>query len=151
MTDTRKLLTCAIGATLFGLSSAAVQAWEFSNGDWTGSIDTTVSYGASWRLKDYDPSLVGKQANDPTVFAFPKSAQGSVIGRWSANGDDGNLNYRDSGDLISHAIKATIEFDVQWRNYGGFARGTAFYDFENHDKDGLSDICLLYTSPSPRD
>jgi hypothetical protein len=51
MTDTRKLLTCAIGAALFGLSSAAVQAWEFSNGEWTASIDTTFSYGPSWRLK----------------------------------------------------------------------------------------------------
>jgi hypothetical protein len=140
MTDTRKLLTCAIGAALFGLSSAAVHAWEFSNNEWTGSIDTTVSYGASWRLKDYDPSLVGKSANNPAVFAFPKSAQGDVIGRWSINGDDGNLNYPESGDLISHAIKATIEFDVQWRNYGGFARATAFYDFENNDKEGLSDI-----------
>ena len=74
------------------------------------------------------------------VFAYPKAAQGGVIGRWSANGDDGNLNYRESGDLISHAVKATVEFDVQFRNFGGFARVTGFYDFENHNKDSLSDI-----------
>ncbi|MDH4000215.1 MAG: DUF1302 domain-containing protein, partial [Xanthomonadales bacterium] len=125
-----KILASAVGAVLFGLSGTTAQAWEFSSGEWTGSIDTTLSYGASWRTGDYDPSLVGKQANNPLVFTLPKSEQGSVIGRWSANGDDGNLNYRESGDLISHAVKATIEFDVQFRNYGGFARVTGFYDFE---------------------
>jgi len=145
-----KILACAVGAAFFGLSGTTTQAWEFSSGEWTGSIDTTVSYGASWRLKDYDPTLVGKQANNPLVFTLPKSEQGSVIGRWSANGDDGNLNYRDSGDLISHAIKATVEFDVQFRNYGGFARVTGFYDFENHNKDGLSDIAQKRTGKEAR-
>ena len=60
MTNTKRLIVCAMGAALFGLSSAAVQAIEFSSGEWTGSVDTTISYGASWRLKDYDPSMVGK-------------------------------------------------------------------------------------------
>ena len=145
-----KILASAVGAVLFGLAGTTAQAWEFSSGEWTGSIDTTISYGASWRTKDYDPSLVGKSANNPTVFLLPKSEQGSVIGRWSANGDDGNLNYRDSGDLISHAIKATVEFDVQFRNFGGFARVTGFYDFENNDKDGLSDIAQKRTGKEAR-
>jgi hypothetical protein len=133
-------LTIALSLALLWMVSLPAQAFEFSNGEWTGSLDTTVSYGASWRLKDYDPTLVGKAANDPLVFTYDKLAQRDVIGRWSVNGDDGNLNYRESGDLISHAIKATVEFDVQWRNFGGFTRGTAFYDFENHNKDSLSDI-----------
>ena len=144
------ILASAVGAVLFGLSGTPAQAWEFSSGEWTGSIDTTLSYGASWRTGDYDPSLVGKQANNPLVFTLPKSEQGSVIGRWSANGDDGNLNYPEGGDLISHAVKATIEFDVQFRNYGGFARVTGFYDFENNDKDGLSDIAQKRTGKEAR-
>jgi len=133
-------LTAAVALALLGTVSLPLQAFEFSSGEWTGSLDTTISYGASWRLKDYDPSLVGKQANNPLVFQLDKNAQRDVIGRWSANGDDGNLNYRDSGDLISHLVKAIVELDVQFRNYGGFARATAFYDFENHNKDELSDI-----------
>ena len=133
-------LTAALALAILGTVSPPAQAIEFSSGEWTGNIDTTISYGASWRLKDYDPSMVGKQANNPLVFTMDKLAQRDVIGRWSANGDDGNLNYRDSGDLISHLVKAIVEVDVQWRNYGGFARATAFYDFENHNKDGLSDI-----------
>jgi hypothetical protein len=143
-------LTAALALAVFGAVSLPAQAWEFSSGEWTGSIDTTLSYGAAWRLKDYDPSLVGKQANNPLTFAMDKLAQRDVVGRWSANGDDGNLNYRDSGDLISHAVKATIELDVQWRNYGGFARGTGFYDFENHNKDGLSDIAQKRTGKEAR-
>ncbi len=136
----RNVLAASLTLALLGAASLPAHAWEFSSGEWTGSIDTTISYGASWRLKDYDPSLVGKQANDPLVFTYDKIAQRDVIGRWSANGDDGNLNYPESGDLISHAIKATVEFDVRFRNYGGFARVTGFYDFENNDKDALSDI-----------
>jgi hypothetical protein len=145
-----KVLASTVGAVLFGLAGTPAQAWEFSSGEWTGSIDTTLSYGASWRTGDYDESLVGKQANNPLVFLLPKSEQGSVIGRWSANGDDGNLNYPEGGDLISHAVKATIEFDVQFRNYGGFARVTGFYDFENNDKDGLSDIAQKRTGKEAR-
>ena len=154
MTKSRKIrnriLLGAMSVALFGLPATTAQAWEFSNGEWTGSIDTTISYGAAWRLKDYDPSLVGKQANDPLTFTYPKSEWANTVGRWSANGDDGNLNYRDSGDLISHAVKATVEFDVRWRNYGGFARVTGFYDFENHNKDGLSDLAQKRTGKEAR-
>jgi hypothetical protein len=136
----KKAVSSALALALLGAASTSVQAIEFSSGEWSGNIDTTISYGASWRLKDYDPTRVGKQANDPLTSFYDKATQRGVIGRWSANGDDGNLNYRDKGDLISHAIKATIELDVRFRNYGGFARVTGFYDFENADKDALSDL-----------
>jgi len=133
-------LSAALALALFGVVSTSAQAFIFSNGEWSGSLDTTVSYGASWRIKDYEASDVGKQANNPAVVLMDKLSQRDVIGRWSANNDDGTLNYRDSGDLISHAVKATMELDVTWRNFGGFARVSAFYDFENADKDVLSDI-----------
>jgi hypothetical protein len=136
----KRVLKAALALALVGAVSVPAQAIEFSKGELTGNLDTTISYGASWRLKDYDPTLVGKQANDPLVFTYDKLTQRDVIGRWSANGDDGNLNYPGGGDLISHLVKATVELDVQWRNYGGFARASAFYDFENHNKASLSDL-----------
>ena len=136
----KRSLSAALSLALLGAVSTSAQAFEFSNGEWSGSLDTTVSYGATWRVKDYDPAEVGKAANNPLTFTLDKNGQRDQIGRWSVNGDDGNLNYRDKGDLISHAAKVTMELGVRWRNYGGFARGTAFYDFENADKDGLSDI-----------
>ena len=142
ITPRKMTLVSALSVALLGATSMPLQAFEFSGGEWSANLDTTISYGASWRMDDLDPTLVGKQSivNNPAVFTLDKLAQRDVIGRWSANGDDGNLNYPESGDLISHAIKATVEFDIRWRNYGGFARATAFYDFENADKDSLSDI-----------
>jgi len=138
----KRALPAALALALLGLVSTTAQAIEFGSGEWSGSVDTTVSYGASWRLKDVEPGDVGKQSplNDPLVFTYDKATQREVPGRWSANGDDGTLNYPDQGDLISHLVKATVEVQVNWRNFGGFARATAFYDFENADKEVLSDV-----------
>jgi hypothetical protein len=140
--SSKRLLPAALAAGLLGLMAAPAQAWDFSSGEWSGNIFTTVSYGASWRLKDLEPNDVGKQSivNDPLVFAYDKDIQRTIPGRWSANGDDGTLNYPSSGDLISHTIKATVEAQVDWRNFGAFTRFSAFYDFENADKDFLSDV-----------
>jgi hypothetical protein len=139
---TKNMLSGALALGLLGIGSLPAQAWDFSSGEWSGNIYTTVSYGASWRLKDLEPGDVGKQSivNDPLVFSYDRFSWRDTPGRWSANGDDGILNYPESGDLISHQIKATVEAEVNWRNFGGFTRFSAFYDFENADKDVLSDI-----------
>jgi hypothetical protein len=93
-------------------------AFQFSLGDEvSGNLDTTLSYGAAWRMKDQDPDLIGT-ANGGNAY--------------SVNYDDGNLNY-DQGDLINHTAKITSELALNWRNFGLFVRGTAFYDFENND------------------
>ena len=136
----KRTLSAVLVLALIGAASTSVQAIEFSKGELSGSFDTTISYGAAWRLKDYDPAEVGKAANNPLTSELDKNGQREQVGRWSVNGDDGNLNYRDKGDLISHPIKVTMELGVNWRNYGGFARATAFYDFENANQDFLSDI-----------
>lgn len=138
----KRSLAASLAVALLATVSTSTQAFEFSSGEWSGNLDTTVSYGASWRLKDLDPENVGKASivNNPTTFLLDKLEQRDQVGRWSVNNDDGNLNYPEKGDMISHALKATVEFDIRFRNYGGFARATAFYDFENHDKDSLSDI-----------
>jgi len=138
----KRALTAAMAIAMFGVFSTTAQAIEFSSesNEFSGSLDTTISYGASWRLKDYDPASVGKAANNPTTFLLDKNAQREQVGRWSVNGDDGILNYRDKGDLISNAVKITMELGLNWRNYGAFVRATAFYDFENNDKAFLSEI-----------
>ena len=142
-TSKRPLLKIAVAAAFSALCITPVAAKEFSNGDWHGSFDTTVSYGASWRLNDLDPVDVAKAANNPAVGAAGLSysaAQRSAIGRWSSNDDDGDLNYSRSGDLITHNFKLTSELSISNGNFGGFFRASAFYDFENADKDVLSSI-----------
>jgi hypothetical protein len=118
-----------------------VQAGEFSEGELTGSFDTTISYGASWRVEERDDNLVAKAHHNPFIGApgVLNSTKRDALGRWSNNADDGNLNY-DDGDLISHAIKLTSELDLQYRDMGAFFRASYFYDFENSDHPGLSSV-----------
>ena len=118
--------------------STGVQAIEISKGELTGSFDTTISYGAAWRAGDLDEDYVGKVVLNPLVGDLDNAAQRAAPGRWSVNNDDGNLNYPNGGDLVSHTIKFTSELDLRYRNFGAFTRFMGFYDFENVDKDFLS-------------
>jgi hypothetical protein len=94
-------------------------AFQFNLGEVNGSLDSTLSYGLSWRMADRDKDIIGL-ANGGKAY--------------SLNGDDGNLNY-DDGDLISNTAKITSELALDYNNFGLFVRGTAFYDFENQDGD----------------
>lgn len=98
-------------------------AFQFNYGDLSGSLDSTLSYGLAWRMEDPDNAIFG---NDHTSNGVGEA--------YSQNYDDGNLNY-DKGDLISNTAKVTSELALQYKRFGLFVRGTAFYDFENHDED----------------
>jgi hypothetical protein len=87
----------------------------------TGSLDTTLSYGVSVRADSRDNALIGI-ANGGTTR--------------SVNEDDGDLNY-EKNKPFSNTVKATVDFEAKWKNFGFFGRGTAFYDFENADNDKL--------------
>ncbi len=87
-------------------------------GEAEASLDTTLSYGASFRLNDPDLGLIG-------------TTNGGRLN--SVNADDGNLNY--SKGIYSNAFKVTSELEVNYQNFGVFVRGTAFHDFENEGKD----------------
>lgn len=77
-----------------------------------GSLDTTVSLGATMRAQDPDDELIG--------IANGGSSR-------TVNEDDGNLNYK-SGDVVSAAIKATHDLDLKYKKGGLFARTSYFYD-----------------------
>ncbi|MEO8001896.1 MAG: DUF1302 family protein, partial [Arenimonas sp.] len=150
-TGLRARAPLAIAVAFALLSAPAVQAFEFENGELSGSIDTTVSLGYSWRTEDQDPNLIGKANFNPAISAanqaiigfgalgnFPGSiAQLGQPGRFSVNRDDGNLLY-DQGDAISQAFKITSELDLKYKNYGAFVRASYFYDMENADRPELS-------------
>lgn len=136
----RARLGTAIALAIAGFTAAPVQAFEFGEGDWTGSLDTTVSYGVSKRVEDIDNDLVGKSNINPGVGALPNAQQRAAPGRWSVNSDDGDRNYED-GDLFSNAIKVTSELSLNYQEtWGAFLRATYFYDFENADRDELSEL-----------
>ncbi|MBE0502449.1 MAG: DUF1302 domain-containing protein, partial [Desulfuromonadales bacterium] len=98
------------------VSSAA--AFQFEAGEITGSLDSTLSYGATWRVQDQSSQLIGTAAGGTAR---------------SVNFDDGNLNY-DKG-LISNVAKLTSDLAVNYRSVGLFLRGTTFYDYENEKGD----------------
>ena len=109
------LALAAASAVFFAMPGWAAQ---FEKGQFSLDLDTTVSYGATWRVDDPDARLIGL-ANGGRAF--------------SVNGDDGNLNY-DTG-VVSNVAKITSELELNYRNFGAFFRGSAFYDIESEDGD----------------
>jgi hypothetical protein len=161
----RAPLATAIAVGL--LAAPAAHAFEFQTGGLTGSLDTTVSYGISVRTEDPDPDLIGKAYFNPLLctqnvigtvvinplyptqpapgslnpcsLGYPGAAsQIAAPGRFSVNRDDGDLKY-DKHDAFSNAIKITSELSLKWNTWGAFARATYFYDFENANRDDLTD------------
>src|SRR6186713_1323426 len=61
----RAPLATAVALALF--SAPAAQAFEFERGGFTGSWDTTVSYGISQRTEEQDPELIGKAWFNPLL------------------------------------------------------------------------------------
>jgi hypothetical protein len=116
--NARKPLALAIAL----LGAAPALALQFDLGPEAKlTVDTTLSYGYSQRAAGRDPALIG-QANGGTSR--------------SVNEDDGNLNF-DKGDAFANVVKATIDAEIKWRNFGFFGRGSAFHDFELHDSNKL--------------
>ncbi len=131
----------SLSLTMLRVSTAAVlacgvalpaRAIQFGSGDFSGSFDNTLSYGATWRVQGRDSDLLGIAS---TTLPNGTAAPGTLGGRaFSVNGDDGNLNY-DKG-IVSNVIKLISELELRHSSgFGGFARVRAFYDFENEDGD----------------
>ncbi len=102
----------AAGAVVLGglLHALPAQAVEFGDGEFRGSLDTTISHGVTFRVEDRDGELAG-----------------------DTNGNDGDLNY-DRG-IVSNTSKFTTDFDIGFGDFGAFVRTTGFIDFENQDGD----------------
>ncbi|NNG04601.1 MAG: DUF1302 domain-containing protein [Inquilinus sp.] len=111
----------ALGTAALAATSAA--AFEFDFGELSGSFDTTITAGASFRVEERDLALIG----------IVNQVDGVNGTRFSINGDDGDLNY-DKG-LISSALRATHELALGYNDFGLFTRFTYFYDFENASGD----------------
>ncbi|MEN8162706.1 MAG: DUF1302 domain-containing protein [Acidobacteriota bacterium] len=110
------LVVLAVALTL--VYTAPGQAADLSSGNYTLNLDTTISWGARYRVADQDMRLIGLPSG------------GSA---YSVNGDDGNLNF-DTG-IVSNSLKATVDLDFAYKNFGIFVRGSGFYDTELEDED----------------
>ena len=105
----RSIPPAAIVLALGGLLGAMpAQAIEFGEGQFQGSLDTTISHGLTYRVQGRNQEL----AED-------------------TNGNDGNLNY-DRG-LVSNTSKFTTDLDIGTGSFGAFVRASGFIDFENRN------------------
>ena len=110
----------AVGRLALSAIAAATittHAVEFENDVIEGNLDTTLSYGASFRTSAAEPGNIGI-ANGGT--------------RYSVNGDDANLNY--GTGLFSSVAKGTHDLEMDFKKLQDvslFLRGTYFVDFEN--------------------
>ena len=99
------LSVLAMGSLPWGNQARAV---DIGSGEVEANLDTTLSYGVTFRAADRDKKLVT-----------------------DVNGNDGNLNYKRG--IVSNAFKFTTDLDVGYRNFGLFLRGSGFLDIENEN------------------
>lgn len=102
----------AVILTTTGLHTGSVKAADFNYGEVFGSLDTTITVGASVRVEDQDSAIIAV-SNGGTAN--------------SNNYDDGNLNY-EQGDITSLSARVNHELQANWRNLGVFARVQYFND-----------------------
>ncbi|MEQ9464456.1 MAG: DUF1302 family protein [Haliea sp.] len=114
-----------LGIGLLGLPLRALSlTWETTSG-LSVDLDTTLTYGAQWRVEDASASQLRRP--DPGLdfaglLAF-LSQQDTVIAQ---NMDDGNNNF--GTGLVSNRFSAVSDLELRYGNFGAFLRGRVFYD-----------------------
>lgn len=135
------LLACA-SAPAFALG------FDLFDGDLTGTLNSTASFGAAMRMESQSKNLIGKVDLSPEGCSrqyqtcqglfrdqvYPSQQLASLPGAYSMRGDDGDLNY-DKHDLTQAVAKVTQDLSMNWRDFGFYARWLYFYDFVNNDFD----------------
>lgn len=106
----KKIAVPVLAAAVLYAGNASAVPIEY--GDFSGSLDSTLSLGAAWRMESRDASLVSV-ANGGTSR--------------TSNDDDGNLGY-DRYELTSATLKGTHDLEIQYEKSGLFSRVTYFYN-----------------------
>jgi hypothetical protein len=140
----KSTLAIGIAAVLAAASNGANAAnWNFGDVDVT--FDSNFTLATSIRVEDRDFSLIGNSNqsqfdwsgyNAATNVIYPSGDVWSLAGdgAYSTNGDLGNLSF-DPGQAFSTQFVGLHELDVRYGDFGFFARGFYFYDFELMDNE----------------
>ncbi len=112
------VLAATTALALLAPSSRAVQ---FANGELSGSFDSTISFGALYRLHEPVASNYGTT----------NSYNGTLGLLNSVNTDDGNLNY--GAGWVSQLFKGSHDLELKYRNFGALVRGYWFSDLKSDD------------------
>ena len=115
----KSLLSLAVGAALCTPVTVMAVQFDLADGEVTGALDTTVSYGALWSVTGKDKRLISRQKGGD---------------RNSGNYDNGDVNY-ERGDLVSSIFRMSNDLDLNYKNFGAFFRVSSFYDHAIQNKD----------------
>ncbi|MFT7260462.1 MAG: hypothetical protein ACI9MS_002331, partial [Glaciecola sp.] len=129
---------------LLAAASHSAKAADWNFGDLSITFDSNFTLATSIRTEERDFNLIGN-SNQPglnwsgynaaTNVIYPSADVWSLTdGAYSTNGDLGNLSY-DKGEAFSTQFVGLHELEVAYGDFGFFARGFYFYDFENSDGD----------------
>ncbi len=127
--DVSRFLALFITFSITSIASFSAYSVSFENGDWSASVDTTVTSGLGWRIQDRDTRIIGL-SGDPLGVGLT-GTDASITGTaFSENSDDANQNYNQG--TISKLGKFTTEVDLRHKNgFGIFTRFFGFKDWEN--------------------
>jgi len=127
--DVSRFLALFITFSITSIVSISVHSVSFESGDWSASVDTTVTSGLGWRVQDRDTRIIGL-SGDPLGVGLT-GTDASISGTaFSENSDDANQNYNQG--TISKLGKFTTEIDLEHKNgFGIFTRFFGFKDWEN--------------------
>ena len=139
-----KAIACSLMIGMFGVSqNASALNWDLGDSDWTVQLDTTLSHGIGIRVQSPDEDLIGfaNLLENPLQFSTAELLE--QPGRFSVNGDDGNLLF-DKGDIYTNQSRVTSELEVTNGSFGAFFRATYFVDFENQGNDNFSETAQRF-------
>ena len=104
----------------------SVYSVSFESGDFSGNVDTTLTYGSGFRVGSVDTQIVGLSGDPAGLSGAGAATTGTAF---SENSDDGNQNFNRGN--ISNIGKFTTEVKIQYNNFGFFTRFNGFKDYEN--------------------
>jgi len=143
-----RLASCAVAlCAALNAPIAGAVTFEMDVGDGiSGTLNTSMTLGAGWRMQNRSSDLVGKANLDPGVCGgiaqscqgvfrqqiHPAQALANSPGQAYLNADDGNWNY-DKHDITQGVFKVTQDVNLSYGGYGLFAKWLYFYDWVNND------------------
>ncbi|CBL47362.1 Protein of unknown function (DUF1302) [gamma proteobacterium HdN1] len=128
-------LAAALAGTGAALSLPAQALQVLQQGDLNVNVDTTLSVGAAFRASKVNYENIGRynaaalQGIDASTLDVLNTAGDNFKKHkhGSSTYDDGDLRWR-RDKPFSEMIKATIDMQADYKDYGAFVRGRAFYD-----------------------
>lgn len=102
----------------------SAHAAEFDWGEVSGRANGSISAGGIWNAETPDKTWIF-QGN---ASRLGYGSAGESNPRGARNVDDGRLNFR-KRDLVSSPVTLLGEIELNYRNYGAFLRGKAWYDY----------------------